>query len=73
MNGDMETPGNKRNIWLRGLFMLLMAIAFHVCEFILGVITVVQFVIALLSDTPNARLVSFGRSMETTCSRSRTS
>ncbi len=63
MTENSDAPGKKRNIWMRGLFMLLMALAFHVCELVLGVVTIVQFVMTLLSDTPNARLVSFGRSM----------
>lgn len=63
MTEDSDAPVNKRNIWIRGLFMLLMALAFHVCETVLGIVTVIQFVIVLLNDTPNVRLVSFGRSM----------
>jgi len=45
------------------LFMLLMGIAFQVCGTLLCIVTVVQFVIVLLNDTPNSRMVSFGRSM----------
>lgn len=63
MTGNSDAPGNKRNIWIRGLFMLLMAIAFHVCATVLGFVAVIQFVITLLNDTPNVRLVSFGRSL----------
>ena len=63
MNDYSDASGNKRNIWIRGLFMLLMVFVFHVCGTILGIITVIQFVIMLLNDTPNARLVSFGRSL----------
>lgn len=63
MSDVSDASGNKRNIWMRGLFMLLMALAFHVCETVLCIVIVIQFVIVLLNDTPNARLVSFGRSM----------
>jgi hypothetical protein len=63
MNNISDASGNKRNIWIRGLFMLLMAFAFHVCGTILGIITVIQFVIMLLNDTPNGRLVSFGSTL----------
>jgi hypothetical protein len=63
MNENTEAPDNKRNIWMRGLFMLLMGIAFQVCGTLLCIVTVVQFVIMLLNDKPNSRLVSFGRSM----------
>lgn len=63
MTENSDAPGSKRNIWMRGLYMLLMALAFHVCVTVLGVVTIIQFVMALLSDAPNNRLVSFGRSM----------
>ena len=57
-----ENP-SKRNIWIRGLFMLLMGFAFQVCGTVLCVVTVIQFMLTLLSDAPNTRLVAFGRSM----------
>lgn len=63
MNDISDVSGNKRNIWIRGLFMLLMAFAFNVCETILCIVAVIQFVIVLLNETPNTRLVAFGRSM----------
>ena len=63
MTENSDAPGNKRNIWIRGLFMLLMAIAFQVCGTVLCFVAVIQFVITLLNDTPNVRLVSFGRSL----------
>lgn len=58
-----EAHGNKRNIWIRGLFMLLMGLAFQVCGTVLCFVTIVQFLIAVLSDAPNIRLAKFGRSM----------
>jgi hypothetical protein len=63
MTENSIVPGNKRNIWMRGLFMLLMALALHVSGTVLGIVAVIQFVMVLLNDTPNVRLVSFGRSM----------
>ena len=63
MTENSVVPGNKRNIWMRGLFMLLMGLAFQVCGTVLCIVTVIQFVITLLNDTPNVRLVSFGRSL----------
>jgi len=63
MNENTVTPSGKRNIWIRGLFMLLMGFAFQVCGTVLCIVTVIQFVMTLLNDTPNARLVSFGRSL----------
>ncbi len=62
-NETSEAPAKKRNIWIRGLFMLLMVLAYHVSGTVLFVISLIQFLIVLMNDKPNARLVSFGRSL----------
>lgn len=61
MNDELETI--KRNPWTRGLFMLLILMAIHVSGTVLFIVTLIQFVLMLLGDTPNARLVSFGRGL----------
>jgi hypothetical protein len=61
-----DTPAatsGKSNIWLRGLLMILMGIAFQISGTLLALTAVIQFVLALLSDTPNTRLVAFGKSL----------
>ena len=63
MTENSDVPGNTRNIWIRAIFMLLMALALHVCITVLFFVTIIQFLMTLLNDTPNVRLVSFGRSM----------
>ncbi len=63
MNDTPDTPTNRRNIWVRGLFMLLMALAYQVSGTVVCFVTVIQFLIVLLNAKPNARLVSFGRSL----------
>ena len=63
MHEYSDVPANNRNIWIRGLFMLLMALAYHVTGTVMFVMVVIQFVLVLINGKPNARLVSFGRSM----------
>lgn len=63
MNEISQTPGDKRNIWLRGLFMLLMLLVLHVCGTVLFVVALIQFLIALTGGTPNERLAAFGRNL----------
>jgi len=63
MNDNPDTPTKPRNIWIRALFMLLMALAYQVTGTVVCIVTVIHFLIVLMNDTPNARLVSFGRSM----------
>ncbi len=52
-----------QDVWKRGLFMLLFAIAFSVGHFVLNVLTVVQFVWLLFANEPNQFLLLFGRSL----------
>lgn len=56
------TPG-KRNLWIRGFFMLLMVFVFQVTGTVMFVVTVIQFVLVLLNDTANDRLIYFGRNL----------
>ena len=63
MNENSDTTSIKRNIWIRGLFMLLFVLAYHVTGTVMFIVTFIQFVMMLLSDTPNPRLVTFGRSL----------
>ena len=63
MNENTDTPANKRNLWIRGLFMLLITLAYHVTGTVMFIVVVIQFVMMLLVDEPNARLVSFGRGL----------
>lgn len=63
MNEVSQTSGDKRNIWLRGLLMLLMLLVLHVCGTVLFAVAVIQFMIALVNGAPNERLVVLGRNL----------
>ncbi len=63
MNDEMDVTPDKRNIWMRGLFMVLTMLAIHVCGTVLFIVTAIQFVMMLLNDIPNPRLTSFGKSL----------
>lgn len=65
MNETSGTTTNKRHIWIRGLFMLLMALVFHLSGTLLFIVAIMQFVLTLLNGMPNARLLSFGRHLGT--------
>ena len=52
-----------RSIWMRGLLMILMALAYQLAGSLLFFVAMIQFVVVLINDTPNARLMSFGRSL----------
>lgn len=63
MTDNTDAPETKRNLWMRGLYMLLMVLAFHVSWTVMLVIAVIQFILAAVSDRPNDRLFAFGRSL----------
>jgi hypothetical protein len=63
MTDTTDTTNGRRSIWLRGLLMILMAMAFQISATLLALGAIIQFVLALLSETPNARLIAFGQSL----------
>ncbi|MFI5305365.1 MAG: DUF4389 domain-containing protein [Nitrospiria bacterium] len=63
MNQKPISPTKKRSIWIRGLFMVLMAFAFHLSGTLTVIVAILQFVITLVSEAPNERLASFGHSL----------
>lgn len=63
MNETSDIPPNDQNIWMRGLFMLLLILALDISGTVIFIVAVIQFVVMLLAGKPNARLVTFGRSL----------
>ncbi|MDP1679451.1 MAG: DUF4389 domain-containing protein, partial [Candidatus Nitrotoga sp.] len=57
------TTENKRNIWVRGLYMLLMVLAYQLSGTLMFIVAIFQFLVTLINDTPNTRLLSFGRNL----------
>ncbi len=56
---ENETPA-AGNIWMRGLFMILLGLLYSLSGTVLFVVAVLQFVFVLIGSVPNARLRSFG-------------
>jgi hypothetical protein len=52
-----------RNIWIRGLIMLLFFFFIYVAQALLGVAAIIQFVWMLLSKEPNSAIAGFGNSL----------
>lgn len=57
-----EQP-SKRPVWMRGLFMLLLMVAFGIAQGFLWILAIVQFLWLMFADEPNAFLSRFGRSL----------
>lgn len=53
----------KRKLWLRALWMILMGLAHYLASTLLCCVALIQFVLVLVSNAPNSRLMAFGRSL----------
>lgn len=63
MDQDTTSGLEKRNIWLRGLLMILMGLAYQIAGTVLFFTAILQFIFTLASDAPNPRLATFGQSL----------
>ena len=64
MHGPQFDPEEKDSLWMRLIFMILIALMISIAQTVLGVTTVIQFVIMVLSKgEPNERLADFGTSL----------
>ena len=64
MTGEQNEPREPENIWLRLIYMILIALMISVAQTVLGVITLIQFVILVINKrVPNPALAEFGTSL----------
>jgi hypothetical protein len=62
---SIENPDERvrsREVWKRGLFMLLFAVAFGISQVVLNAVAIVQVLWLLFTGAPNQFLARFGRS-----------
>ena len=61
MHGEQFEPAEPDNMLQRLIYMILIAIMISLAQTVLGVVTVIQFVIMLINNKePNERLAEFG-------------
>lgn len=53
----------QRKLWVRALLMLVMAAAFQLAATVLVCIALLQLILSVAQDEPNARLARVGRSL----------
>jgi len=58
-----EDKPTASDVWMRGLFMLLLVIGFAIGQWLLNVLAIVQFLWLLFAREPNLMLASFGNSL----------
>jgi len=61
LHGEQIEPEQPDNLLLRLVYMLLIAVMISLAQTVLGVATIVQFVVMLMNNKrPNERLADFG-------------
>lgn len=61
LNGEQIEPKEEENLFLRLVHMIIIALMISIAQTVLGFMTVVQFVIMLISNKePNERIAEFG-------------
>jgi hypothetical protein len=65
---ETKAPDDKpstRDVWMRGLFMLLFMIGFWMGQWLLNLVAIVQFLWLLFAREPNPVLAALGTSLST--------
>ncbi len=61
IHGEQIEPTEEDNLGMRLIYMILIALMISVAQTVLGVVTLIQFIIMLLNNkAPNERLSDFG-------------
>ncbi|SFB94716.1 protein of unknown function [Polaromonas sp. OV174] len=60
---ELIAPVPPRKLWLRLVLMLLMALAFQLAVWLLSLVALLQLLLAVVTDAPNARLQQLGKSL----------
>jgi uncharacterized protein DUF4389 len=63
---EIKAPDDKpsaSDVWMRGLFMLLLMMGFAIGQWLLNLLAIVQFLWLLFAREPNLALASFGNSL----------
>jgi hypothetical protein len=63
MNQELAQRLKARDVWIRGLYMLLFAFIYGVADVVVTAVVIIQFVFRLLNGETNPRLLGFGRSL----------
>lgn len=65
MDERLKANLTRSETWLRGLFIVLFAIAFNLAEMLMVAVVVFQFAMTLLTGTRNPRVLQFARQLST--------
>ncbi|MGJ8585948.1 MAG: DUF4389 domain-containing protein [Marinosulfonomonas sp.] len=62
-DSDQEDNASGNEIWMRGLWMLILAFLFSFASTVLGIVAIIQFLWMLFAKEKNELLSDFGKDM----------
>jgi hypothetical protein len=65
MDETIKSHLTNPDLWVRGLFMILFAVAYSIAELVVVLVVVVQFLIVLFTGRSNENLQTFGKNLST--------
>lgn len=63
MENELKQHLKSRQAWLRGFYILLLAVFYSITEIVLSAVVLFQFLALLISGNTNERLLNFGQSL----------
>ncbi len=63
MSGNLKQKLTRPSIWLRLLYMFVLAVAFNIAEIVIFAVVVYQFLATLFTRSPNTKLTQFGSNL----------
>ena len=64
MSDQSTSPASRKPVWMRGLWMLVLAVLAGFAVTVLHVLTLLQFILMLTDGgKPNAQIAAFGKSL----------
>jgi hypothetical protein len=63
MNDTSNKPYKNKNVWRRGLMMLIFAFCLGIAKFVMGAVVIFQFLNVLFTGQTNGNLLIFGQQL----------
>tara|TARA_A100001037_G_scaffold6171_1_gene6213 strand:- start:19933 stop:20331 length:399 start_codon:yes stop_codon:yes gene_type:complete len=63
MEDQMKQRLTRRDVWVRLLYIVIFAIAWSIAEAVIGLVTLLQFLIVLLTGSANENLLRLGANL----------
>jgi len=63
MDTELKKNLGRKQTWIRGLYMLLFILLYHVAEVVVGAVVLLQFLFCLVTGNTNSHLLQFAQGL----------